>query len=474
MTRYLTSTALAFATVLAAAPVAAQTIDFDGNNVIVDQLTPPGGRCVPTFANTVSFAPGDIVSTGTSNLGTFGETASFCVNSQPPTDIVDGRFTIAFRGGDSITGSFAGRAEATATPGTFAATRNFTISGGTGRFVGASGSFTQIGQLVLGAMGTATTTGTIDGSIRAGAATAMGNFATATGAPSAALGDYATAYGAFAIANGERSAALGSFAEAVGVGAVAVGDQAIANGASATALGQLAEAVGPAATALGHNADAFGIASTAVGVRAQATAAGSTALGRLAVASGATSTALGANAIASFANSTAVGTGAATTATNQVTLGATGSSVRVGDIAASTAAQTGTLSVATVDASGTLGRNTTLLASVAALQTGSSAAGVRLDTLDGQVGTLFDLRGRDRNDFKKGIAAATAMGHASFPSAPGKTSYVLNGATFRGEAAVGGSLMHRFDTDTPIALGVGFSFAGKKNNAFRAGVAGEF
>ena len=69
MTRYLTSTALAFATVLTAAPVAAQTIDFDGTNVIIDQLTPPGGRCVPTFANTVSFAPGDITSTGTSNLG---------------------------------------------------------------------------------------------------------------------------------------------------------------------------------------------------------------------------------------------------------------------------------------------------------------------------------------------------------------------------------------------------------------------
>lgn len=91
------------------------------------------------------------------------------------------------------------------------------------------------------------------------------------------------------------------------------------------------------------------------------------------------------------------------------------------DIAASTTAQSGTLSVAMVDANGTLGRNTTLLSSVAALQTGSSAADFRLDTLDGQVGTFFDLRGRDRSDFKRGIAAATAMGQASFPSAPGKT-----------------------------------------------------
>jgi hypothetical protein len=473
MTRYLSTTALTFATILAATPVLAQTFVFNGSDTIVDQLTPPGGRCVPTFFNTVSFGPTDISSAGTSNLGTTTEAATFCVNSLPPTDIIDGQFTIAFRGGDSITGTFDGRSDASATPGVFVATRNLVITSGTGRFTGATGTITNIGSTTV-ARGVGTTIGTSTGQINASTANATGNFATAIGAPSAALGDYATAYGAFAIANGERSAALGSFAEAVGVGAVAVGDQAIASGPSATALGQLAEAVGPAATALGHNADAFGIAATAVGVRAQATAAGATALGRLAVASGATSTALGANANASFANSTAVGTGAATTAANQVTLGGAGSSVRVGDIAAGTAAQSGTLSVATVDATGTLGRNTTLLSSVAALQSASSAAGTRLDTLDGQVGTLFDLRGRDRNDFKRGIAAATAMGQASFPSAPGKTSYVLNGATFRGETAVGGSLMHRFDTDTPIALGVGFSIAGKKNNAFRAGVAGEF
>ena len=458
---------------LVASPALGQTIDFDGTNIVIDQLTPPGGRCVPQFANTVSFGPGDIRSDGSTTLGPISVTATHCVTSLPPTDIVDGRVTIGFRAGDTITGTFSGRADATATPGSFAVTENFLVTGGTGRFVGASGSFTDIGTLSL-AMGVGTFTGVIDGQILASASTATGNFATAQGAASAALGNFATAFGGLAIANGERSAAFGSQAEAVGVGAVAVGDQAIANGASATALGQLAEAVGPAATALGHNADAFGIASTAVGVRAQATAAGSTAVGRLSVASGATSTALGANAIASFANSTAVGTGAATTAASQVSLGGTGSSVRIGDIAASTAAQAGTLGVVTVDTGGTLGRNTTLLTSVAALQSASSSQLAQLTALDGSVTTLFDLRSQDRDDFKRGIAAATAMGQASFPSAPGMTSYVLNGAVFRGQAAVGGSLMHRFDTDTPIAVGIGVSVAGKKNNAFRAGVAGEF
>jgi hypothetical protein len=75
---------------------------------------------------------------------------------------------------------------------------------------------------------------------------------------------------------------------------------------------------------------------------------------------------------------------------------------------------------------------------------------------------------------KQGIAAAFAMGHAPLPSAPGRTSYVLNGSTFRGEFAIGGSIMHRLNSDTPVAIGVGFAFAGEDNNGVRVGVAGEF
>ena len=75
---------------------------------------------------------------------------------------------------------------------------------------------------------------------------------------------------------------------------------------------------------------------------------------------------------------------------------------------------------------------------------------------------------RKRGTWKRQVVAGLLVaGVVGLPTHPA-------GATFRGEVAVGGSLMHRFDTDTPIALGVGFSFAGKKNNAFRAGVAGEF
>lgn len=548
---------IASLTALAAAPAAAQTVEIAGQNTIVDQLTPPGGRCVPVYFNTVAYGPGDVRSEGTTNLGPIGETATHCVTSLPPTDIVDGRFTITFRAGDTITGTFDGRVDATATPGTFAATKALTITGGTGRFAGASGTIDQAGQLVIAA-GLGTYTGTLTGAITTTATTESGNFATAQGDGSAALGNYASAYGGLSIAAAERATAVGSQAEASGIAAVALGDQTLASGLRSSALGAQAQATGVAASALGHNSVASALAATAVGVSARATQAGATALGRLAAAEGAGATALGAQASASganalaagsgaqasgegsvalgdqvrasalratalgtlaqatgtagtalghntqanalaatavgvsaqanqvgataigrlanaaFAGSTALGTGATTIRANEVALGGAGSSVRVGDIAASTAAQTGAIGVATVDASGTLGRDTSLFTNVAALQAGAAALQSSLSGLGGQVTTLFDLRELDRRDFKKGIAAAVAMGSAPFPSAAGRTSYVLNGAVFRGEPAVGGSLMHRFDSDAPVALSVGFSFAGKKNNAFRAGVAGEF
>ena len=75
---------------------------------------------------------------------------------------------------------------------------------------------------------------------------------------------------------------------------------------------------------------------------------------------------------------------------------------------------------------------------------------------------------------KQGIAAAVAMSSAPMPSAPGKVSYSFNGAMFRGEYAVGGSMNYRLNTDSTMAIGVGFSYGGGSNDAVRVGVAGEF
>jgi len=90
------------------------------------------------------------------------------------------------------------------------------------------------------------------------------------------------------------------------------------------------------------------------------------------------------------------------------------------------------------------------------------------------LGTLFDLRNRDRNDAQQGIAAAMALTQAPMPSSPGGVAYAANGATFRGEYAFGASLTYRLPIDAVMALTVGAAFAGSKNNGARVGIAGEF
>jgi autotransporter adhesin len=94
--------------------------------------------------------------------------------------------------------------------------------------------------------------------------------------------------------------------------------------------------------------------------------------------------------------------------------------------------------------------------------------------LAGQVGELFDLADADRQDSRRGIAAAMALADAPFPSAPGKTSYAARSAVFRGEVAVSATLTHRIASDTPFAVTAGVSYAGGGNTGATVGVAGEF
>ena len=121
--------------------------------------------------------------------------------------------------------------------------------------------------------------------------------------------------------------------------------------------------------------------------------------------------------------------------------------------------------------------DTTQATQITALQATDAELDTRVDALElaaGQIDTLFDLRSRDRRDMKQGVAAAMSMAQAPMPSEPGRISYAVNGATFRGEYAVGASLNYRLNTRAPMAFSVGASFAGNKNNGFRVGVAGEF
>jgi hypothetical protein len=105
--------------------------------------------------------------------------------------------------------------------------------------------------------------------------------------------------------------------------------------------------------------------------------------------------------------------------------------------------------------------------SVSALQ--GQVAGVQ-----GQVASLNNFVSAANVDSRRGIAAAVAIGNAAMPSAPGRTSYDFNLATFRGHQALGLSLKHRFDTAQPLAVSVGFAAGGKNNNVAKVGLSGEF
>ncbi|HEY1606842.1 MAG TPA: hypothetical protein VGF77_14720 [Allosphingosinicella sp.] len=317
-----------------------------------------------------------------------------------------------------------------------------------------------------------------DGSFAAG----DGALASANGAT--AIGEGAHATGTNAIAIGTNALATGSVAvgfNAIGSnGGAAFGDNSKATGLNATAVGPTASANAAQSTAFGFNANAAAANATATGATANASGANSSAFGFAAAATGANATAIGNGASATFANSTAIGNGASATAANQVTIGGAGSAVRLGGYTSA--------GVLVNDADGNVTTDTALLpqvaantaniatntaniaantASIAALQNGQAALSGRLDN-------LFAQTNIDRRDARQGIAAAVALSPAPMPSAPGRTSYTLNGSTFRGQYAVGASIMHRFDGERPFALTAGFSFAGNRNNAARIGVAGEF
>jgi hypothetical protein len=138
---------LAVLAIAAAAPAQAASVVFTGARENVNPLTPLGvGRCGPG-RRTVTIAPGAISSTGTSNLGDFTSTQSHCITPPLPTSIDEGEFSYDFAAGDSFFGTYTGFVALTATPGLFDATENLVITGGTGRFLGATGAVTTHGTL---------------------------------------------------------------------------------------------------------------------------------------------------------------------------------------------------------------------------------------------------------------------------------------------------------------------------------------
>ncbi len=158
-------------TLAVAAPATAGTVALTGTRANLNPLLPPGsGRCAPMYFNTVVIAPGNLSSTGASNLGSFTSTQSHCLLSAPPTAIVDGIFTYDFGAGNTLFGTYTGNVAASGTPGLFNTVENLVIGGGTGRFLEAAGTITTAGQLMFvmqGGMMLGNYSGTVNGTLTA-------------------------------------------------------------------------------------------------------------------------------------------------------------------------------------------------------------------------------------------------------------------------------------------------------------------
>jgi hypothetical protein len=121
------------------------------------------GSLEGTDTDTVSFPFLSVHLTGTGNathLGRYTATLDFRVDLRTPASPAVGSFTLTAANGDSISGDLVGRASIVSGVATVVETA--TITGGTGRFAEATGSFT-IARTVVQATGVSS--GSFDGTI---------------------------------------------------------------------------------------------------------------------------------------------------------------------------------------------------------------------------------------------------------------------------------------------------------------------
>jgi hypothetical protein len=124
-------------------PVNAAVVAFTGQ-FSNDTPTPMPDPSCSTGQVLVNFNPGNSTAHGTSNLGEFGPSQTHCIAPGTP---YTGIFSFAFDLGDILSGTTAGHLVPTATPGVFNSFVTYTVTGGTGRFLGASGLLNATGLL---------------------------------------------------------------------------------------------------------------------------------------------------------------------------------------------------------------------------------------------------------------------------------------------------------------------------------------
>lgn len=75
---------------------------------------------------------------------------------------------------------------------------------------------------------------------------------------------------------------------------------------------------------------------------------------------------------------------------------------------------------------------------------------------------------------QRGVTATAAMANIWMPSAPGKTAWAVNAATFAGDVGGGFSFAYRLNVDMPIAVTGAYGNGAGSAHVGRVGLMGEF
>jgi len=163
---------LALGLLAMAAPSGAATVVFSGSRTNVDAPGPQAARCGSRATSNIRHQPPTATAVGISNFGAFTPTLSHCLplplSATGPTPFDLGEFLFEFASGDSLFGTYSGSLAPLA-PGQFSVMQTHIVTGGTGFFLGATGSFDSSGVLSFPA-GRPTVTQTFSGVLDVAAA----------------------------------------------------------------------------------------------------------------------------------------------------------------------------------------------------------------------------------------------------------------------------------------------------------------
>lgn len=135
----------ALATATFATPATAATVAFSGTRSNADSPGAAAARC--GARSTINIRNSiNSTSTGTSNFGGFDPTLSHCIQLPLPAPYDLGEFLFDFASGNKLFGTYTGLLTFSS-PGVFDNLQNYVVTGGTGIFAGASGTFVGTGTL---------------------------------------------------------------------------------------------------------------------------------------------------------------------------------------------------------------------------------------------------------------------------------------------------------------------------------------